>query len=211
MHLVDHPGNNVDDLVLVTAAQLARRPRLTGTTRLVRGNDAAHRLMRRATRHRRTPIAAHLPVGGHYVHPFPRVLQYRSPARSIRCLVGTDTVTAQGHSSRTRHARSRDFYLAKTGTQFWPPVGTFHGHGQRRALDLVGDLGVQPPLTSIAMDRRLASQFACRHRAFIWRASRGIRSSASSRDTVGKAGEHCGFVSRASAARTARVGCRRCR
>jgi hypothetical protein len=30
-------------------------------------------------------------------------------------LVGTDTVTAQGHSPWTGHARSGDFYLAKTG------------------------------------------------------------------------------------------------
>ncbi len=38
-----------------------------------------------------------------------------TPARSIRCLVGTDTVTAQGHSPRTGHARNGDFYLATTG------------------------------------------------------------------------------------------------
>jgi hypothetical protein len=30
-------------------------------------------------------------------------------------LVGTDTVTAQGHSPRTGHARNGDFYLAKNG------------------------------------------------------------------------------------------------
>ncbi len=45
--------------------------------------------------------------------------------RSIRCLVGTDTVTAQGHSPWTRHARSGDFYWPKPGTRYWPPLGTF--------------------------------------------------------------------------------------
>jgi hypothetical protein len=30
-------------------------------------------------------------------------------------LVGTDTVTAQGHSPRTGHAKNGDFYLAKNG------------------------------------------------------------------------------------------------
>lgn len=82
---------------------------------LVSLDDAAHRLVRRAAHRRGTPIAGHLSIGGQYVHPFPRVLQLRPPARSIRCLVGTDTVTAQGHSPWTGHARSGDFYLATIG------------------------------------------------------------------------------------------------
>lgn len=48
-----------------------------------------------------------------------------TPARSIRCLVGTDTVTAQGHSPRTRHARNGDFYLAKTGDLHPATTGDF--------------------------------------------------------------------------------------
>ncbi len=40
-----------------------------------------------------------------------RIVQLRdfAPISAIRYLVGTDTVTAQGHSLRTRHARSGDF------------------------------------------------------------------------------------------------------
>ncbi|MDT4971645.1 MAG: hypothetical protein QOG22_1788, partial [Pseudonocardiales bacterium] len=48
-----------------------------------------------------------------------------SPVRSIRCLVGTDTVTAQGHSPWTRHAKSGDFYLAKTGDPLLATSGDF--------------------------------------------------------------------------------------
>jgi hypothetical protein len=50
--------------------------------------------------------------------------------RSIRCLVGTDTVTAQGHSPWTRHARSGVFHLAETGDRLLATKrGLFHGHG----------------------------------------------------------------------------------
>ena len=40
-------------------------------------------------------------------------------------LVGTDTVTAQGHSPRTGHARSGDFYLAKNGDLHLATSGDF--------------------------------------------------------------------------------------
>ena len=40
-------------------------------------------------------------------------------------LVGTDTVTAQGHSPRTGHARNGDFYLAKNGDLHLATSGDF--------------------------------------------------------------------------------------
>jgi hypothetical protein len=45
--------------------------------------------------------------------------------RLLGVLVGTDTVTAQGHSPWTRHARSGDFYLAKTGDPLLATSGDF--------------------------------------------------------------------------------------
>jgi hypothetical protein len=40
-------------------------------------------------------------------------------------LVGTDTVTAQGHSPRTGHARTGDFYPAKNGDLHLATSGDF--------------------------------------------------------------------------------------
>ena len=40
-------------------------------------------------------------------------------------LVSTDTVTAQGHSPRTGHARNGDFYLAKNGDLHLATSGDF--------------------------------------------------------------------------------------
>ncbi len=39
----------------------------------------------------------------------------RSPCAVIRYLADTDTVTAQGPQTPTRHARNGDFYLATNG------------------------------------------------------------------------------------------------
>ena len=45
--------------------------------------------------------------------------------RAVGDLVGTDTVTAQGSTARTRHARSGDFYPAKTGDLHLATSGDF--------------------------------------------------------------------------------------
>jgi hypothetical protein len=55
--------------------------------------------------------------------------------RLLGVLVGTDTVTAQGHSPWTRHARSGDFYLAKTGDPLLATTGDFF-----MATDTVGEV-----------------------------------------------------------------------
>ena len=86
--------------------------------------------MGRAADLRRTPIAAHVSIGGDHVHPFPRVLQWRSPAW-CRCLVGTATVTTRGpHDYDT----TNEEWGLSTGHQRGPPPGhqwgLFHGHGQ---------------------------------------------------------------------------------
>jgi hypothetical protein len=82
--------------------------------------------VRGATNLRGTPVAAHVSVGGNYVHPFPRVLQW-SPLRGEGVLVGTATVTTQGPHELVRHdeTKSGDFYLAKTGDPDLATSGDF--------------------------------------------------------------------------------------
>lgn len=63
-------------------------------------------------------------------------------------LVGTDTVTAQGHSPWTRHASSGDFYLAKNGDLHPATTGDFfmamdtHSDGCARRLWLMSGSGL---------------------------------------------------------------------
>jgi hypothetical protein len=56
----------------------------------------------------------------------------------MRCLVGTDTVTAQGHSPRARHARSGDFYLANNGDLHLATSGDFSWPRTEGSRDTAG-------------------------------------------------------------------------
>jgi hypothetical protein len=71
----------------------------------------------------------------------------------VRCgvLVGTDTVTAQGHSPWTRHARSGDFYLAKNGDLHLATNGDFF-----MATDTL-DVGLPICLLSVFLSRVLSN------------------------------------------------------
>ncbi len=68
-----HPlSDQRSNLVGVVAAVPALRRRATSVVPL---HDPLDRLMRRPADLGGTPLAAHLQVGGQYIHPFPRVLQ----------------------------------------------------------------------------------------------------------------------------------------
>ena len=62
-----------------------RAPSLAGyfPARCLKDSDTPPCLVRRAAHRGRTPIAAHLPVSGNHIHPFPRVLQW-NPLRGDR-------------------------------------------------------------------------------------------------------------------------------
>jgi hypothetical protein len=95
--------------------------------------------MRRATRHRRTPIAAHLPVGGHYVHPFPRVLQYRSPCavdpmsgwHRHRDRAGTLIPDKTREEQGLLPGQNGDSVLATSGNFSWPRTTKSSRFGRR--------------------------------------------------------------------------------
>src|SRR5215213_7455738 len=93
---------------------------------LMRFDDPAHRLVGGSADLRGPPIAAHVSIGGNHIHPFPRVLQWRSP--SAAPVTGFDTVTvSRGRASTTttRRTKSADFHWPPAATSTWPPVGTF--------------------------------------------------------------------------------------
>jgi hypothetical protein len=71
------------------------------------------RLVRGAADLGGTPVAAHLPVGDQYVHPFPRVLQWK-PLSVIGDLAGTEP--APGGRLLRRGARFRE-YCRETGAR----------------------------------------------------------------------------------------------
>ena len=67
-------GDRAADILGVMTPVPARGGRPVGVMPI---DNPADRLMRRAAHRGRAPVAAHLPVGGQYVHPFPRVLQWK--------------------------------------------------------------------------------------------------------------------------------------
>ena len=78
-------------------------------------DDPLHSLVGRTADRGRSPVSAHISVGGNHVHPFLRVLN-GSPCVVLGDLVGTATVTTQGLHRRLRHdAKGGDFYLATNG------------------------------------------------------------------------------------------------
>jgi hypothetical protein len=100
-------------------------------TGLVRLNDPAHRLMRRAADLRGTSIAAHIPIGGNHIHPIPRVLHNGDPFRGSSDWLTPSPSTAEG-PQRLRH--DQQGVGTFTGHQRGPPPGhqwgLSHGHGQ---------------------------------------------------------------------------------
>ena len=63
---------------------------------LMRLKDPLNRLMRGATHLRSAPIAAHIPIGGNHIHPFPRVLQMEIPFRGSSDRLTPSPSTAEG-------------------------------------------------------------------------------------------------------------------
>src|SRR5215218_109278 len=118
-----HPlRNQIPHLVEIASPTRPHRQ----PTGLIRLDDPAHRLVGGAADLRSPPIAAHVSIGGDHIHPFPRVLQWRSP--SAAPVTGFDTVTvSRGRTSTTttRRTKSGDFHWPPAGTPTWPPVGTF--------------------------------------------------------------------------------------
>src|SRR5215213_2076799 len=117
-----HPlRNQIPHLVEIASPTRPHRQ----PTGLIRLDDPAHRLVGGAADLRGPPIAAHVSIGGDNIHPFPRVLQWRSP--SAAPVTGFDTVTvSRGRASTTttRRTKSGDFHWPPAGTLTWPPVGT---------------------------------------------------------------------------------------
>src|SRR5829696_4154590 len=118
-----HPlRNQIPHLVEIASPTRPHRQ----PTGLIRLDDPAHRLVGGAADLRSPPIAAHVSIGGDHIHPFPRVLQWRSP--SAAPVTGFDTVTvSRGRASTTttRRTKSGNFHWPPAGTATWPPVGTF--------------------------------------------------------------------------------------
>src|SRR5215211_6904278 len=118
-----HPlRNQIPHLVEIASPTRPHRQ----PTGLIRLDDPAHRLVGSAADLRGPPIAAHVSIGGDHIHPFPRVLQWRSP--SAAPVTGFDTVTvSRGRASTTttRRTKSGDFHWPPAATSTWPPVGTF--------------------------------------------------------------------------------------
>src|SRR5215213_428285 len=97
---------------------------------LMRFDDPAHRLVGGSADLRGPPIAAHVSIGGNHIHPFPRVLQWRSP--SAAPVTGFDTVTvSRGRASTTttRRTKSGDFHWHQRGPLPGHQWGLSHGHG----------------------------------------------------------------------------------
>src|SRR4051794_34473821 len=110
-----HPlGDQIDDRVVVVPT---RHPGRRRTTRLMAGNHPSHRLRCRAADRSRATVAAHLPVGGNDVHPFPRRLQWSPPGRCGDWL-------APPPSPPRAHAPGRHDERGM-GTSTWPPAGTY--------------------------------------------------------------------------------------
>src|SRR5215207_9957277 len=118
-----HPlRNQIPHLVEITSPTRPHRQ----PTGLIRLDDPAHRLVGGAADLLGPPIAAHVSIGGDHIHPFPRVLQWRSP--SAAPVTGFDTVTvSRGRASTTTTQRTKSgtFNGHQRGTSTWPPVGTF--------------------------------------------------------------------------------------
>jgi hypothetical protein len=118
-----HPQHHqVPHLVKVPTPGLPGQA-LTG---LVRLNDPAHRLVRRAADLRGTSIAAHIPIGGDHIHPIPRVLHNGDPFRGSSDWLTPSPSTAEGPQRLPHDERGvGDFHWPPAGTATWPPVGTF--------------------------------------------------------------------------------------
>src|SRR5829696_5233188 len=156
-----HPlRNQIPHLVEIASPTRPHRQ----PTGLIRLDDPAHRLVGGAADLRSPPIAAHVSIGGDHIHPFPRVLQWRSP--SAAPVTGFDTVTvSRGRASTTttRRTKSGDFHWPPAGTPTWPPVGTFSWPRTANEMQAPGDAKCRSTALTRLPSASLASKWASHH------------------------------------------------